>query len=114
MRYACQVHVWAQHAALPDTSTMALESAPTEPRASGKPRRGDSAVDIPACSGDAEEAPSGSESESVSKLQQPSAWRRAAACCRSARALKVFTLSALCTAIVITALFFAAGASRLS
>ena len=90
---------------------MALESAPTEPRASGKPRRGDSAVDIPASSGDAEEAPSGSES--VSKLQQ-SAWRRAAACCRSARALKVFTLSALCTAIVITALFFAAGASRLS
>ena len=94
-------------------TTMALESAATEPQASGKLRRGDSAVDIPTCSGESEEAPSGSEHESVSKLPQLSAWRRAAACCRSARALKAFTLTALCTAIVFTALFFAAGASRL-
>lgn len=93
----------------PRRLTMTLESDPTEPR---KPRRGDSTVDIPACSGESAEAPSGSDSERESKPPPPPAWRRAAACCRSARSLKAFTLAALCTAIVVTALFFAAGASR--
>ena len=80
-------------------------SAPTAGDADGgaKPRRSDSAVDIPSGGADDSSLASGSGGWTQRGL-------RAAACCGSARALKAFTLSALCAAIVITSLFFAAGA----
>jgi hypothetical protein len=83
-------------------------SAP--PFGSGKPRRSDSTVDIPACSGDESAASSVAASSGSRKPRSTSCCLRAAACFRSARALKAFTLGALCAAIVITALFFSAGA----
>lgn len=88
-----------------------MDNAAASPFGGGaKPRRSDSTVDIPAC-GD-ESAGSSVAESSGSRSQRTSCWRRAAAGVRSARALKGFTLGALCAAVVITALFFSAGAAQ--